>query len=865
MADLRSRLQAAIGDRYRIEREAGSGGTGVVFIAEDLKHGRSVALKVLRPEVARSLGADRFLREIRIAAQLNHPNIVSLIDSGEVDGLLYYVMFNVEGESLRDRLTRETQLPLDEALRITREVADALSYAHGRGVIHRDIKPENILFEAGHAVVADFGIAKAIQDAGADRLTETGLAIGTPAYMSPEQAAGTEVDARTDVYSLACILYEMLAGTPPWSGATLHVILARKTLEKAPSLRVARSTVPEPVEAAVARALSPTPADRQATIDEFVSSLSTASASPPVGQRLSARLRYPLTLVAALAVTVIVIGTVARFTSRTPLLPPAASFRQLTGEAGVEDAPCLSPDGEWLVYAGDGGGDRDIFLRSTGGERGIPLTDDSPADDTQPVFSPNGDRIAFRSDRDGGGIFIMGRTGEGVRRVTGAGYNPHWSPDGTQLVYAEENVGLTPLNWELRSGLWVVGVDGGAPRRISEGDAVDPSWSPNGHRIAYTTRWADGRDAREARMDIVTIPADGGEPVAVTSDAASDWSPAWSADGQHIYFASDRGGSMNLWRVPIDEETGRVLGVPESMTAPAQFVAHPCAAADGRHIVFSNVVTTTQNAQKATFDPATGEVGEAVWLTSGTRRWANPDPTADGEWVALYSQDRPEGDLYVVRGDGTGQRQLTGDSAVDRVPRWSPDGSYIQYFSNRSGPLELWTIRADGSDNRQVSRGGSGVGVWSPDGSRIIASSAEGASIFDPSRPWDEQDVERLPPADSALGMFRPNDWSPDGEHLAGSVDYQDTGIVTYSFSTGEYERFTEFGQWPVFLPDSRRILFVSGGKAFYILDMQTRDVTRVYSTPWDILGPPRLTRDAREIFFSRRVTEGDIWLVTLQ
>ena len=262
MADIVDRLQKALGERYSIERELGSGGAGIVFLAEDVRHARKVALKVLRPEIAQSIGAERFLQEIRIAARLSHPNILSLIDSGEEDGLLYYVMFYVAGESLRDLLIREKQLPVDDAVRLTREAAEALGHAHAAGIIHRDIKPENILVEEGHALVCDFGIAKAIGEAGGGGLTQTGMAIGTPAYMSPEQATADEVDARTDIYSLGCVLFEMLAGGPPYHGTTPQGILARKLAEPVPSVRVVRDTVPEHVEAALEGALARVPADR---------------------------------------------------------------------------------------------------------------------------------------------------------------------------------------------------------------------------------------------------------------------------------------------------------------------------------------------------------------------------------------------------------------------------------------------------------------------------------------------------------------------------------------------------------------------------------------------------------------------------
>src|SRR5258706_7177156 len=273
MGSLQNRLQAALPERYNIERELGHGGMANVYLAKDLKHPRSVALKVLKPELASSLGTDRFLREIEIAAGLTHPHILPLYDSGEAGGLLYYVMPEV-GESLRDRLIRVRQVPLEDALRITGEVAGALDYAHSRDVVHRDIKPENILFQAGHAVVSDFGIARAITVAAAGRMTGTGIAVGTPGYMSPEQAERIdELDGRSDLYSLGCVLYEMLAGDPPFTGWSAQAILARQLVDPVPRLRTVRDTVPEWLEQAVLRVLAKAPADRFATAAEFLAGL----------------------------------------------------------------------------------------------------------------------------------------------------------------------------------------------------------------------------------------------------------------------------------------------------------------------------------------------------------------------------------------------------------------------------------------------------------------------------------------------------------------------------------------------------------------------------------------------------------------
>ena len=281
MADLIDSLRTALEGRYAVERLIGQGGMATVYLARDSRHDRPVAIKVLRPELAASLGADRFLREIRVAAHLQHPNILALYDSGEAGGFLYYVMPFIEGESLRARLDREAQLPLPDAIQLTCEVADALHYAHTHKVIHRDIKPENVLIQEGHALVADFGIARAVSEAGGDKLTETGMAVGTPHYMSPEQAlAGEHLDGRADQYSLGCVFYEMLVGQPPFDGPNAMAILARQSMESVPSLRVVRHSIPDDVEEAVMRALEKTPADRFPTVKEFADALLQADLGP---------------------------------------------------------------------------------------------------------------------------------------------------------------------------------------------------------------------------------------------------------------------------------------------------------------------------------------------------------------------------------------------------------------------------------------------------------------------------------------------------------------------------------------------------------------------------------------------------------
>ena len=338
-------LRLVLASRYTIERELGRGGMATVYLAEDNTLHRRVALKVLRSELAASLGRERFLREIEIGARLTHPHILAVEDSGEADGRLFYAMPYVEGESLRQRLNREQQLPIPETIAIVRAVASALTYAHQHGVVHRDIKPENILLSARedgrtvHPLVADFGIARALDAAGAEKLTATGLALGTPSYMSPEQAAaGGRIDGRSDIYALGCVAYEMVAGEPPFTGSTAQAILARHSVDPVPSLRTVRGTVPAGVELAITRALAKVPADRFATADEFAEALVAEHVPAPVWRPRPASRRTALLLVAAAAVAAAGLGAwMLRRASSPAVMPSAATIAVLPFASGTTD------------------------------------------------------------------------------------------------------------------------------------------------------------------------------------------------------------------------------------------------------------------------------------------------------------------------------------------------------------------------------------------------------------------------------------------------------------------------------------------------------------------------------------------------
>ena len=427
-----TRIAAALADRYVIEREIGAGGMATVYLARDRKHDRDVALKILRADLSAVLGGDRFLNEVRITARLDHPHILTLIDSGEADGIYYYVLPLVRGESLRAKLDREKQLGIEEALSITRQVASALDYAHGQGVVHRDIKPENILLHEGEAMLADFGIALAVKEAGGNRLTETGLSLGTPQYMSPEQATGDRtLDARSDVYSLAAVTYEMLAGEAPVTGATAQAMIAKLMTERPTRLRVVRDTVPEGIDSAVAKALAKVPADRFPSAGAFVAELQ-AAVRPSRGSRVPAdrRMAVALWVTAAIAAVALVLLFVLPLTRDAhPELRARATLRdrrQLTFNGRVT-LPAISGDGKQLAYV---------------------------------VSSCAADGCRY-------GIELQDVGGTATRRLfdgATAIYDVFWSPDRRHLIFAG-SVGN-------RFGSWLLSTIGAPPRHLSTADAV---------------------------------------------------------------------------------------------------------------------------------------------------------------------------------------------------------------------------------------------------------------------------------------------------------------------------------------------------------------------------------------------------------
>ena len=872
---------------YRIVRPLGTGGMGEVYAAEDTKLHRMVALKILPSSMAGdSDRLARFRREAQAIAALNHPNVVTVYSVEEAGDTNFLTMELVEGQTLTP-LLRPGGLSLPDLLAFALPLVDAVSAAHAQGVVHRDLKPSNVMVGAGGRVkVLDFGLAK-VRDQGSaiagapnsptitsPALTRAGVIMGTAAYMSPEQAEGREVDHRTDIFSLGVLIYEMATGSRPFRGDTSLAVMSSILKDTPPALTEVRPDMPGDVDRIVRRCLAKDPTRRYQTALDLRNDLEDLQAQlTDAGSRGAPRRGAGRTMlwIGASAALIGTIGilyytyTQASRGNATDIAPPQTAFTQLTSQPAAELFSSLSPDGKWIVYGGEGEGNRDIFLQSTTGRTPINLTGDSPADDDEPAFSPDGERIAFRSSRDGGGIFVMGRTGESVRRITRAGFNPAWSPNGTELVYTTVRTELKPQNAEQRGELRIVDVNSGTSRSLYDTlGAMQPRFSPQGLRLAFSGR----SGGAEGSANIVTAGIADGDIVPVTSDAFLNWNPVWAPDGKYLFFLSNRGGSMNVWRIAIDEPSGRTRGEPQPIMTPASFAAHLSISGDGRRLAYSAVLET-QNIQKLRVDPVRGQfLGDPHPVTTGSRFWANPDPSPDGAWVVLYSQVGPEGDLYVARSDGSGVlRQLTGDAAVDRVPRWSPDGDWIAAFSDRGGAeLHVWLIRPDGSDLRRVTHVPSSIAAWAPDGRQFAVGRIGGrasASIIDPHVPLEAQQPIDL--ASAAAARFVPNSWSPDDKWLAGQNGFTTPGIWIHSVRGSSLERVTDFGEWPVWLPDSQRVLFVWRGREFHIVNTRTKVAQKVFSVTRDTLGPPRLTRDGKAAFFSRRVTEADVWLVDLQ
>jgi serine/threonine-protein kinase len=745
LAEPLQRLTVALADRYRIEREIGAGGMATVYLAHDVKHDRKVALKVLRPELSAVIGAERFLHEIKTTANLQHPHILALFDSGQVTTTaaesgettrtVFYVMPFVEGESLRDRIAREKQLPVDDAVRIAREVASALDYAHRHGVIHRDIKPENILLHDGQALVADFGIALAFsRSEGGSRMTETGMSLGTPHYMSPEQAMGErEITAKSDVYALGCVLYEMLVGEPPFTGPTAQAIVARVMTETPRSLTLQRHTIPPHVEATVARALEKLPADRFGTAAQFADALanpSLATGAPGVGRPLPAlpgrrALGLPVVLLggtAALALGAVGAtllrssGAASLPTTRMMLEFPATQKPRLT----LVGSPMLAqpPGGAGLLYSGPGAGARiQYWLRPWDRLVAVPVPQ-TQEDGCCATFSPNGDSLAYLVPPHllqvvplTGGVPIT-VADSGLTSVTDWGGGVDWGPDG--MLYAS---GL--------GGLIRISPRGGKAEPVSTLDALRgdlrhlwPAVLPGAHGALVTVIPQQDPGNRERASIGVANFATGKVDIILRGTRA-----IYAPTG-HVVFVKASGA---LWAASFDPKslrlTGRERELADTISVGGVGSGDLSLSAGGTLVYTKGFV---QSFQVVSVDRR----GDSRPVSPDLRAEVVSDPalSPDGTRLAI-SMGGTDGRsaLWVKPLDGGPKVRLTFDGAVNNREFWRPGTPNITFTSDRekSGSSTLlYEKPADGSgDIRRpelYDRRGIGGQAWSPDGKWLL-------------------------------------------------------------------------------------------------------------------------------------------------
>ena len=715
-------LRRALADRYSIERELGHGGMATVYLAEDLKHHRKVAVKVLRPELAATIGGDRFFREIEIAARLQHPHILPLLDSGESGEFLYYVMPFVEGESLQDRLARG-ELPVTDAIRIMAEVADALANAHAHNVVHRDIKPDNILLSGRHALVADFGVAKAVSEAaGQSAMTTAGVALGTPAYMAPEQAmADPHLDHRVDIYALGVVGYEMLAGHPLFAATTAQALLAAHATQDPEPLERTRPGVPPALAAVIHRCLAKRPADRWQQASDLLAQLeplvaSSADMTPVGAQPMPAfrgndrRTRW---LLAGAVAAFAIVAALALYRAPAPVLR-VGQRTMVTLEPGVDAVPALSPDGKLVAYVRQTDGVNRLYTRQIQGGAPVLVSPRSVvAALAPPAWSPDGQRLLYGTSR---GLEVVPALG-GVSKVLVAGTGKWgrwgaWSPTGDQIAFSTDTV------------LWVRGVDDPAARRLVTGEEIhSPAWSPDGAWIAYASGNAEYVVAGNiAPSAIWVVQTSGGEPVRVMPDQPLHISPVWLPDSRRLLFVSNRDGGRDVYQVTLGAGGG-VTGDPVRLTTGLN--PHTISvSADGRRMAYA-VLTETANVRRGRMERGRAlSLTELQPVTTGAQIIEGFNVSPDGKTLYFDSDRNGNADIFRMALDGKETAEVIASAPEDEFhPDLSSDGRRVAYHMIRgSGTRDLMIIGVNGgvAERVPVATQNNFVPVWSRDGLKLL-------------------------------------------------------------------------------------------------------------------------------------------------
>ena len=720
MADLLQRLQATLGAGFRVERELGGGGMSRVFVVEDVELNRRIVVKVLPPDLAAGLSVERFKREIQLAAQLQHPHIVPVLTAGAKDGLLYYSMPYIQGESVRGRIVRQHELPILDALRILRDVVDALAHAHGNGVVHRDIKPDNILLSGHHAVVTDFGVSKALSTAtGESNLTSVGIALGTPAYMSPEQAAAEpDVDHRADIYSVGAVAYELLTGRPPFSGMSAQQVLAAHITQAVEPIASHRESVSPALAQLVMRCLEKRPADRWQSADELLTQIEllatpsggmTPSTMSPVPR--ASRWTRPVAL--ALLASAIVAGG-AWWLRRVPPPYTIGNTTQVTNAPGLEIDAAISPDGKFIAYAAGPLGRLRIYVKALAGGRTVALTDSVPGSHRLPRWTADGASLTYVA---GGTLYrvpMMGGMSEPIFETKGYEFAaPALSPDGQRVAYADAGA------------IYVRALSGGEARRVAS--VRYPSsiaWSPSGAKLAYVSDnpWfilSQLYFGNIAPSAIWIVDLEGGAPARVSDVTHLNTAPAWTPDGRALLYVSSLGGGRDIFQQALTRG-GEARGEPARLTSGAN-VHSLSVAADGQRLVYTTFATRS-NVWSAPITPGGVTPSSAARsVTNENQSVEGVDVSSDGKWLVYDSNRRGTQQIFKIATSGGEPTQLTKDSSDDFSPAWSADGRQIAFHGWRGGQRDIFVMSADGRDARNVTRSANHeMGPhWSPDGKQV--------------------------------------------------------------------------------------------------------------------------------------------------
>jgi eukaryotic-like serine/threonine-protein kinase len=697
-----------------------------VYLARDLRHERLVALKVLRPELAATLGPERFLREIKLAAQLQHPHILPLLDSGEAAGFLYYVMPYVEGESLRTRLARHGELPIHDAVKILLEVTDGLAYAHERGVVHRDIKPDNVLLSGRHALVTDFGVAKAVSEAtGRQQLTTAGVALGTPAYMAPEQAAAEpNIDHRVDLYAVGALGYELVSGTPPFTGRTAQEVLAAHMTQPPERLCARRPACPPGLEAVIMRCLEKRAADRWQTAEELLAQLeplatpsggTTPTATRPVDAVGPAARPTRWRRWLPVAAVLLALGAALALALTRPAPEPHLGRRvQLTFDPGLEIDPAISPDGKLVAFAAGPLGETRLYVRQVDGAAPVAITAEHGGFARVPRWSADGGRLLFLSER---GLEVIPSLGGPPKLILpvqqGTWSDATWSPDGRSIAYA------------LGDSLYVRLAEGGTARGLARlPEAHSCAWSPDGRWLACVSgnrRFVTSAEfGNIAASSVWVIPAAGGTPVRVSDDESLNTSPAWLPGRASLLYVSNRDGGRDLYQLPL-RRTGRPARDAARLTTGLN-AAQVSVAEGGRRLVYA-AFTETSNVWALPI-PSSGvaSVSRAEPVTRGTQVIENFDVSPDSRWLAFDSDRGGTQQIYRVPLAGGVPEQLTSGAEPAFNPSFSPDGRELAYHAFRGGTRQVFVVPVEGGTPTQVTAGSEHYmgPLWSPDGRTLI-------------------------------------------------------------------------------------------------------------------------------------------------